>query len=1239
MFMPTNKKRFAGKLWSHGAIGVAVTVLFLGSSGIGMSSAQTTSGSEESSVAISEVTEVESADTESQDPAAAMENSTPEDLDGESSSSSSPKEEEPAEQSDSEESETEPGTETETETESGTETGTESGTETETESGTETGTESGTETETESGTETETESGTETESESGTETDIDSDSDISTADDAAKKKSATVETDKSTYAGGETVLVTGEGWKEDESVAVVVESDTGKIVNEGSSDVEKSGKTSYSFTMPTEFFKSLTVTFTGSKSGTSVQAIIASAPMDVSIDADRSEYSPKETVKLAGKGWKADKSVSILVKESSGKSWDRSVTVPVGDSGAISDSFELPDMPGATYVVTATGVETNQVAETTFIDASGGTITVRKAGIRTGAGTESGLAGATFVAYNVESSTDTDIPGGAPVSEPCVTDVTGTCVLNVNITGDSDTSDRFVVVETSAPAGWRLLEELRTGVFSATPGTVTDYRFNVRVERGENETVPDSERRWANAKDNPAWPGVCGLNIALLFDQSGSIDAGEWDQMKSAASGFVDALSGTPSRISVFSFSGSAPGSATFPLASVKSPAEAEALKTAINDIPKGSGSTNWDAGLFQIATSGQKLDAVLVLTDGDPTVYVGGGDGSTVEIQNVEEAVHSANAIKSMEGTPRVLGVGIGMAANSVLNLAAISGPTSGSDYFQTDFASLDVLLREIALAQCAGTVTVEKQIGSKIPGTVDDSSNGWPFSAVINTGGGSVDPASGVTAKKNDFNGLLQFEFDGGTWPKTVKITETGEPNGVSGYTLADIECTVGGTPIGREDLKDGSVTLQIGIDDSVRCIFLNERSTGSLEISKTFKDGGSGYSDPFTIDYECLLKGSTDITGKATVAGGASKTISGIPSGYVCTVSESLPAAVPGYTWSTPSVTGSPTDPISAGTTETVTVANTLTRDLGSLELAKTLTAGPKGFDELFTLKYDCGGDFTGSREVAAGASSTVEGIPTGSECVVSEPQMPDAPEGYTFGTPVLDPVDGEVTIEKKGQTVTVTVANTLTRDLGSLEITKTFSPGGSGFTGAFTIDYVCLIEDEVQAEGSVVVAAGATSTVDGIPTGAVCTVTETVPAAVAGFTWAVPVITGSPTAEIDTEVARSVTVANALTAIPIPPPPPPTPVFEVAVPIVDPEPVVDPPPVVIDDPEPGEEPPPVEVVTPDLGEEPFPLAVNAGGLFDPLNGESNVLIIGMWIAFIGGFALVTFAVNRLRSVRRQ
>jgi Domain of unknown function (DUF5979) len=589
------------------------------------------------------------------------------------------------------------------------------------------------------------------------------------------------------------------------------------------------------------------------------------------------------------------------------------------------------------------------------------------------------------------------------------------------------------------------------------------------------------------------------------------------------------------------------------------------------------------------------------------------------------------------MAGTPRVLGVGIGMAANSVLNLAAISGPTSGSDYFETDFASLDVLLKEIALAQCAGTVTVEKQIGSKIPGAVDDSSNGWPFSAVINTGSGTVDPASGVTAEKNNFDGLLQFEFDGGTWPKTVKITETGSPTGVSGYTLADIECTVGGVPIGQKNLANGSVTLQIGIDDSVRCIFLNQRNTGSLEITKTFRDGGSGYSNPFTIDYECLLQGSNPITGNVTVAGGATKTISGIPSGYVCTVSESLPGAVPGFTWSTPSVTGSPTDPISSGTTETVTVANTLTRDLGSLKLTKTLTGGPAGFTGPFTLVYDCGVGFTGSRDVAAGAFATVAGIPTGNDCVVSEPELPTAPVGYTFGTPVLDPVGGEVTIEEKGQTVTVTVANTLTRDLGSLEITKTFSPGGSGFTGAFTIDYVCVIEDEVQAEGSVVVAAGATSTVNRIPTGAVCTVTETVPGAVGGFTWAVPVVTGSPTAEIDKEIVRSVTVANALTAIPIPPPPPP--VFEVAVPIVDPEPVVDPPPVVIEDPEPGEEPPPVSIVTPDPGVGPFPLAVNAGGLFDPANGSLKFLAFGMWVALLGGLVLLVIAVNRLKSAKKE
>ena len=79
--------------------------------------------------------------------------------------------------------------------------------------------------------------------------------------------------------------------------------------------------------------------------------------------------------------------------------------------------------------------------------------------------------------------------------------------------------------------------------------------------------------------------------------------------------------------------------------------------------------------------------------------------------------------------------------------------------------------------------------------------------------------------------------------------------------------------------------------------------------------------------------------------------------------------------------------------------LTVANRITRDLGSLVLAKSLTGGPAGYTGPFTINYDCGTGYTGSVSVAAGSSQTVSGIPTGTSCTVSE-TLPTAPTGYSL-----------------------------------------------------------------------------------------------------------------------------------------------------------------------------------------------------------------------------------------------
>ena len=81
-----------------------------------------------------------------------------------------------------------------------------------------------------------------------------------------------------------------------------------------------------------------------------------------------------------------------------------------------------------------------------------------------------------------------------------------------------------------------------------------------------------------------------------------------------------------------------------------------------------------------------------------------------------------------------------------------------------------------------------------------------------------------------------------------------------------------------------------------------------------------------------------------------------------------------------------------------------------------------------------------------KAGAAAVTARTGIPTGTQCTVSE-TLPNPPTGWSFGTPTYDP-SATVTIATKDQVVTVTVQNTLTRDTGSLAVTKYHDQNKSG-----------------------------------------------------------------------------------------------------------------------------------------------------------------------------------------------
>ena len=175
--------------------------------------------------------------------------------------------------------------------------------------------------------------------------------------------------------------------------------------------------------------------------------------------------------------------------------------------------------------------------------------------------------------------------------------------------------------------------------------------------------------------------------------------------------------------------------------------------------------------------------------------------------------------------------------------------------------------------------------------------------------------------------------------------------------------------------------------------------------------------------------------------------------------------------------------------------------------------------------------------------------------------------------------------------------INVENTISRDTGSLTITKVFNAGGATYTTPFTVFYGCSVTDtKPTAVIETTVTPGTPRVISGIPTHSVCLVTEPTPAAVAGYTWSTPVISGVPTAEMTTS-GVAVTVTNALTAIPsggggggaaAPAPA----AVAVVTPSVTPSPVG-----VVPSASASEAPAPVNVALPAVGAK--PASVNAGG----------------------------------------
>ncbi|WP_295127032.1 hypothetical protein [uncultured Leifsonia sp.] len=488
-------------------------------------------------------------------------------------------------------------------------------------------------------------------------------------------------------------------------------------------------------------------------------------------------------------------------------------------------------------------------------DPGAAVVTVKVGGDRVDDTTIAGLAG-------VELGLFADPADTTPLLT-CTSDADGDCSFQV--TGAALGTAPWVK-EVAAPAGWFANDTLRTGPGSGSGSVASPYRFQTPtlvagntyrstadfMKSSDNALPTRSNGVWQQSRVNPPLPASCGMDVALVLDLSASVGS-NLPALKSSADAFADAFVGTPSRMAVYSFSAGSPSTEAATgtvdtnrpaLQSVSTQSGADAFKAEYAGWGLGAG-TNWDAALQRVAESGVHYDAVVVLTDGNPTRWGGAtlhSDGSNTHFTDVEAAVFSSNVLKASGTRVISFGVGNGVSGITALNLASISGqeafdPAAGNvataDYFQIpDFSGAGDELRRLALANCTPALTVIKQIvpdtttGEDVTGATPAGA-GWTFDAAALTPGSSVTPGAATTQADGTGGVAFRAALPVGGTSTLLNVAETQH----AGYELV----TQGGLNAVCRDLADGTAVpvtnagalgfqVAVGDDQAVGCTVYN-------------------------------------------------------------------------------------------------------------------------------------------------------------------------------------------------------------------------------------------------------------------------------------------------------------------------------------------------------------------------------------------------------------------------------
>ena len=363
----------------------------------------------------------------------------------------------------------------------------------------------------------------------------------------------------------------------------------------------------------------------------------------------------------------------------------------------------------------------------------------------------------------------------------------------------------------------------------------------------------------------------------------------------------------------------------------------------------------------------------------------------------------------------------------------------------------------------------------------------------------------------------------------PKTVKFTYTCDADSVDKTVKAgvatEVSVPVGDTPVDGSEFPVGTkcavaqesehavagynsvpaglaqpVTITEGkVANNIATVTNTyTKQVGSFSVTKVVNADHTiidlNPDHEYSFNYVCTKDGAEVAKGELKVNGDNTVKSPDIPVGASCTVTEDEASARGAVDNAVLDVKVSGPAVITENNTTPVTVTNKYTRATSSFTVKKKVEGLPDPGSKEFFFLYECvyGEDVKADEiKVKGNGETTVEDVPAGSECTVTENVDAAKQDGYTL---VVD--NAEQKFDQGTQPTTMLFTNVYTKDTGSLSVTKSLKdPDGVAAGKKFNFAYVCEHKDPAQRkEGTFQLGAGESNTIDDIAAGSTCTITE-------------------------------------------------------------------------------------------------------------------------------------------------